>query len=596
MRLGMRYAMIHRTLFLLLVVVPMLWAQDDVVMKAMRDEMARSMGQLQFQNMEKPYFISYRIEDIDATTVSATLGSLTASEPGHRRMLSVELRVGNYALDNSNYFSVRSFSGGMGMFSGISSAPLDNDYLQLRRQLWFTTDTQYKKAIEDLSGKRAALQARKSAEDIQDFSKEPPSKFNGQPADVRINVSALEQLARELSLPFKQTADIVTSSAQIEVRNTYTRYLNSEGSSFTRPGPFMKLLVTAQTQAADGLPMQDSIQLYGRSMADLPSKDELVISVREMGERLEKLREATSIEHYNGPVLFEDRAAAEIFAQAFAPGLVTSRTPVSEDPRFEVFFNQLIARMGGGDSLVNKIGGRVLPDSVNLADNPRIETYQGMKLVGAFPVDDDGVPSRETKLVEKGMLKALLASRVPVQSISQSTGSRRGFGPAPSNLILTSEKTSSREELRQELLRRVKLRGLHYGIVVRRLGGNATNSLMRAAAMMASPQSAPSNVLLEVYKLFPDGHEEPVRGLELEDVTSATFRDIVAVGDKPVVYNEEFMPKIASIFSMGMGGASADLPVVTFVVPSLLFEEVTLTKATGPFPNPPMSKAPLFDH
>ena len=120
MRLGMRYAMIHRTLFLLLVVVPMLWAQDDVVMKAMRDEMARSMGQLQFQNMEKPYFISYRIEDIDATTVSATLGSLTASEPGHRRMLSVELRVGNYALDNSNYFSVRSFSGGMGMFSGIS--------------------------------------------------------------------------------------------------------------------------------------------------------------------------------------------------------------------------------------------------------------------------------------------------------------------------------------------------------------------------------------------------------------------------------------------------------------------------------------------
>ncbi len=594
MRLGMGYAMMRR-LFLVLAAVPMLWAQDDVVMKAMRDEMARSMGQLQFQKMEKPYFISYRIEDINATTVSATLGSLTASDASHRRMLSVELRVGDYALDNSNYFSVPSFSGGMGMFSGISSAPLDNDYLQLRRQLWLTTDSQYKKAVEDLSGKRAALQARKSAEDLQDFSKEPPSKFNGQPADVRVDVAALEQLARELSLPFKQTPDIVTSSVQMEVRNTYARYLNSEGSSFTRPGPLMKLSVTAETQATDGLPTQDSIQLYGRSMADLPSKDELVAGVREMGARLEKLREATSIEHYNGPVLFEDRAAAEIFAQAFAPGLVTSRTPVSEDPRFEIFFNQLITRMGG-ESLVNKIGGRVLPDSVDLVDNPRIETYQGMKLVGAFPVDDDGIPSRETKLVEKGMLKALLASRVPVQSISHSTGSRRGFGPAPSNLILTSVKTSSREELRQELLRRVKLRGLHYGVVVRRLGGNATNSLMRAAAMMASPQSAPSNVVLEVYKLFPDGHEEPVRGMELEDVTSATFRDIVAVGEKPVVYNEEFMPKIASIFSMGMGGASADLPVVSFVVPSLLFEEITLTKATGPFPNPPVSKAPLFDH
>jgi predicted Zn-dependent protease len=574
----------------------MLWAQDDVVMKAMHDELSRSMDQLQFQNMEKPYFISYRIEDVDATTVSATLGSLTAIDPGHRRALSVELRVGDYTLDNSNYFSVRTFSGGMGMFRGFSSAPLDNDYLQVRRQLWLTTDAQYKKAIEDLSAKRAALQGRKSAEEIADFSKEPPATFKGQPADIRFDVTALEQLARELSLPFKQTPDIVTSSVQIDARNTYARYLNSEGSSFTRPGPQMKLSVTAETQAADGLPMRDSIELYGRSIADLPSKEDLVASVREMGARLEKLREATAIEHYNGPVLFEDRAAAEIFAQAFAPGLVTSRTPVSDDPRFELFFSQLIARMGGGDSLLNKIGGRVLPDFVDLVDDPRIEAYQGMKLMGSFDVDDDGVPSRETRLVEKGMLKAMLASRVPVQSISHSTGSRRGFGPAPGNLILSSQKTSSREELRQELLRRVKLRGLRYGIVVRRVGGNAANSLLRLAAMMGSAQSAPSNTLLEVYKIFPDGQEEPVRGMELEDVTSASFRDIVAVGDKPVVYNEQFMPKMASIFAMGMSGATTDLPVVSFVVPSLLFEEITLTKATGPFPNPPTSKAPLFDH
>jgi hypothetical protein len=114
--------------------------------------------------------------------------------------------------------------------------------------------------------------------------------------------------------------------------------------------------------------------------------------------------------------------------------------------------------------------------------------------------------------------------------------------------------------------------------------------------MMGAAQSAPSNVLLEVYKIFPDGHQESVRGMQLEDVTAATFRDIVAIGDKPVVYNEQFMPRIASFFSMGMGGATTDLPVVSYVVPSLLFEEITLTKATGPFPNPPMSKAPLFDH
>jgi len=36
-----------------------------------------------------------------------------------------------------------------------------------------------------------------------------------------------------------------------------------------------------------------------------------------------------------------------------------------------------------------------------------------------------------------------------------------------------------------------------------------------------------------------------------------------------------------------------DMPVASFVVPSLLFEEVSLTKAEGPFPAPPASKAPL---
>ena len=592
----MAYAAIRRMAFMLVTAATLLWAQDDVVMKAMQDEMTRSMGQLQFETMQKPYFISYRIDDTNAASVSATLGSLTATDPDHRRLLSVELRVGDYASDNSNYFSVRTFSGGMGMFKGISSVALDNDYLQIRRQIWQTTDAQYKKAIEDLSAKQAALQGRQGADDIPDFSKEPPATLKEPAAEVKIDVPGLEQLARELSLPFKQTPDIVTSSVEINVRNTFVRYLNSEGSSFTRPVPQVKLSVTAETQAGDGLPMRDSIELYGQSVADLPPKEQLLASVREMGSRLEKLREAPAIEHYNGPVLFEDRAAAEIFAQAFAPGLVTSRTPISEDPRFEVFFNQLIARMGGGDSLLSKIGGRVLPEVVDLVDNPRIASYQGMKLAGSCEVDDDGVPSRETKLVEKGMLQTMLSGRVPVRSITHSTGSRRGLGPAPSNLILTATKASTGDQLREELLRRVKLRGLHYGIVVRRVGGNGTNSLLRAAAMMGAAQSAPSNVLLEVYKIFPDGHQEPVRGMQLEDVTAATFRDIVAIGDKPVVYNEQFMPRIGSFFSMGMGGASADLPVVSYVVPSLLFEEITLTKATGPFPNPPMSKAPLFDH
>lgn len=569
------------------------FAQQDAVMKAMQDEMARSMSQLQSPGMQKPYFIAYHVQDVDHINISATLGSLTSGTPTRARVMEVEVRVGDYALDNSNYFSVRNFSGAR-MYSGLAQAPLDDNYLQVRRQLWRTTDSQYKKAIEDLSAKRAALNAQKRTDNTPDFSKAKTATSQESPLHLNADMASLEQLTRDLSAVFKTNPDVITSSVQIDLRNTYTRYLNSEGSSFTRTDPQLKLTIQADAQSDDGLPLHDSIQLYGKVPQDLPAREQLLAQTRAMSERIQKMRQASTVERYNGPVLFEDSAAAEIFAQVFAPGLVTSRTPVADDPRFAMVFTQMMARMGLTDTFVDKIGGRVLPDSVQVVNNPKIDEYKKLKLLGAYTIDDDAVMSQEVPLVQNGILKTLLATRVPVQAVAESTGSRRGFGAAPGNLIFTSDKTSTQEELRQELLRQVKQRGLEYGIVIRHVGYNGANSLLRAAAMMAaSPQAGSTTGLAEVFKIFPDGHEEPVRGLELADFNASAFRDIVAVGAQPFVYDEEFMPKLTSIFSMGMGGAGADLPVVSFVVPSLLFEEVSLSKAEGPFPNPPLTKSPI---
>jgi predicted Zn-dependent protease len=593
MKLFFRFKTTSSMLLVLLVALPVCSQdKDDIVMKAMRDELARSTSQLHMDTLEKPYFISYRIDDLSGATVSASLGSVTQSNPVRARIIGVEVRVGDYAFDNSNYVSADSF-GGMGMGGGVSQGPLDDDYQQIRRQLWLTTDAQYKHAAEEFSAKKAALANRKRTESVADFSKESPATLVAARKDAQADLAALEQLVRDASLPFKQMPDVVTSSVQIEFKNVYTRYVNSEGSVFTRSQPGLILHIDGETQSADGLPIHDSIQLFGRSIADLPSKTELVTKARELGQRLVKLRTASSAERYNGPVLFEDEAAAEVFAQAFAPGLVASRIPDSDDPRFEVFFKQMLSQMGLGSTLLDRIGGRVLPDSMDLVDDPRAQEYKGRKLAGSYDIDDDAIPTRQTKLVEKGTLKTLLASRVPVRTLTHSTGSRRSLGAVPSNLILTADKTSSSAELREELLRRVKQRGLDYGIIVRRTGGNAGSSVMRAAATMAqSPQSTPSNTLLEVYKVFPDRHEEPIKGAELSGMNAAAFRDIVAVGDKPVVFNQQVIPNINSIFTMGMAGG-LDMPVASFVVPSLLFEEVSLTKAEGPFPAPPASKAPL---
>ncbi len=574
--------------------VPCAGAQQDAAARAMRDELARTVSQLRLAGMEKPYFVAYRMDEVEQVKVAASLGDLTVTHPTRARLLHVELRVGDYALDNSNYLAPRTFSGGMSrMFSGVGEAPLDDNYAEIRRQLWLATDAEYKKALEDLSGKRAALQNRKRTDELPDFSKEEPIKLEQPRSPMAVDVAALERLARELSAGFKDVPEIFISGVEIESRDSYTRYLNSEGTWFTRSEPVLELVIHAQSQAASGLPLAETIHLWCKSVSELPSREQLAAEVRALGARLKRLREAGSMESYNGPVLFEQRAAAEIFAQVFAPGLIGMRTPMSDDPRFEMFFSQIMGQLGGG-SFQDKIGGRVLPDFLNVVDNPKLAEYSGARLLGSYTVDDDGVPTRETRLVQKGVLKTLLTTRAPVKNVSHSTGSRRGWGPAPSILIVSSEKVSSAQELRQELLRRARERGLEYGIVVRRVGGGGLEALLRMAAMVTR-QAAPSSTLLEVYKVYPDGREELLQGLQLSDLTGAMFKDIIAVGDKPVVYTDQFVPKMGTLFSMGFGAAGVELPAVSYVVPPLLFDDVTLTKVTGPFPAPPLTQSPLLE-
>ena len=576
----------------LLILVAAAHAQDDVPMRAMKDELARTLSQMQLQKMDKPYFVAYRMDDLNRTTVSAMLGSVTEQQPSRLRLIGVEVRVGDYTLDNSNYMSLRTLGGGgTAMFASIRQAPLDDNYQQLRSTFWLATDSQYKSALEDLSAKRAALESRNRKDDLPDFTKETPNTEFEPPEKAQANLDQLKALARTLSAVFRGTPDIYSSSVDLEYRNFYTRYINSEGSSFTRPQSVFKLQISARTQTTDGLPVADSISLFGRTIADLPAQDVLVARTRAMADRILKLRSASSLDRYNGPVLFEGEAAGEIFSQQFATGLMAVRTPLSDDSRFEMFFNQMMAQLGGG-SFVDKIGGRVLPDFLSVSDNPLASDYKTAQLMGANKIDDDAVKTRVTMLVDRGVLKTLLATRDPVRSVSRSTGSRRGWGPAPSNLFVTSEKSSSSDELRKELLRRAKDRGLDYGIVIRRLGGGSEASFMRMAMRMAQQGGQSSSSLAEVYKLFPDGHEELVQGVELADMTPAAFRDIVAVGDTPFVYTDEFIPRVGALFSLGVA-ASSDVPIVSSVVPSMLFEEVSLVKSQGPFPNPPVSSSPL---
>jgi predicted Zn-dependent protease len=569
---------------------------EDVLSRAMRDELARSAEKLQLAKLERPYFIAYRVHVMDEFSVSATCGSLlqvTDSRPV--RTLTVELRVGDYGFDNTNFTGMDGFGFSFGSNrSGLDfgQLPLDDNYIEIRRQIWLATDAAYKQALEQLAGKKAALQNKTRTQNLPDFSKEDATQTQDDKPTVRMERSDAEALVRELSKQLGAMPDLNSSTVTLAASNVRTLYVNSEGTSYIKSQPLMTLTASASTQAADGMGLGDSLSFYTSSLDSFPSRDLLAAQVRGMGERLLRVRNAPILDRYNGPVLFEGRAAAELFKDVFAPALVGQRKPVSGDSEMAAVFSRLT--QGGGSSFGDKIGARVLPDFLSVVDTPTISAYSNELLFGGYMVDDDGVRARETHLVENGILKTLLTTRTPVEGVTHSTGNHRSVGAVPSNLFVTASKVLTEAELKDQFMALIKKRGLEYGVAVREIGGAGDSMEEQAMSMLAAMtgQGGQGKSVLLAYKVYTDGREELVRGAHLSEMNADSFKEIAAASTSLTVYTSAQMPKFDFSTISSFAGDASSMPLVSYVVPSLLFDDLTLTKPSQELPKPPFSGPP----
>ncbi len=559
--------------------------KPDRVMQAMRDEMARSTKELRLDTLPRPYFIAYRVTEGDNVGASARLGGLLTTGNGRgSRYLQVELRVGDYAFDNTNYFGAGFLPSAYVGFGAIS---LDDDYQEIRRQLWLSTDRAYKQAVEALSQKRAALQTRTATEAVPDFSREPVTNTVEElPAPV-VNRAALDSLARDLSAIFKATPEIYNSSVSVNAGYSRIRYLNSDGTSYVRARPSAGVSVQAFTQAGDGMPLADYFSASGRVTADLPARDTLIARTRALAAGLANLRATALADAYDGPVLFEGDAAGELLNTVLAPKLVGTRKPVT-NPMYE----RVMQMQGGANDWLDLIGARVLPLFLSVVDDPTLSSVQGVKLQESARVDDEGVTVHPTKVIDRGILKTLLMTRVPVSGIERSTGSRRGNGAAPSHLIVSADSGLPADELRRKLLALASAQGRDYAIVVRRLTNPRLTAQADPSAMTmfrssgGAPADPPIRALVAV-KVYADGHEEPVRGAEITGLGAAALKSIVGVSKAQNIYSTVYF-STAGIFSGGGGSG-----LVTYVTPSLLFDNVSIRKPKGSNPRPPVVSPPF---
>ena len=560
-------------------------AQTGVLMQAMRDELARSMSELSLDDMEQPYFVSYTVFEVLQVRATASLGGLSSSAESESRTLSVEVRVGDRNLDNTNFLARPEFRPSEGISFGPAALPLENDYRELRRAIWLATDRAYKDALDRISKKRAVLQNETVVDEVPDFSAEEPYGHEGGPALPAPDAGDVRAVATELSAEFRDFPHVYVSSVDSRAVRRRVLYVNSEGSSFVRDDPTVTVTATGATQASDGTEISDAFTAFGRTMEDLPALAELAEQGRALALRLRDLREAEVLDRYAGPVLFEGQAAAELVRQVLLPRLLVQKAPLADDRAARQSIDRL------ANPFQDKLGSRVLPRFLAIVDDPTLRKNQEGPLWGGYAVDDEGVPARETVLVQRGMLKTLLATRNPVPGIPQSNGHMRGGGPAPSNLLMTSSDGLSPDEMSREFLALLDERGLDYGIVVKRIRGGGARRF--GGGPSGRSRGGPLVRAVVAVKVFPDGREELVREAVLTGLSEGSFRDVVAASEALTNHTILFRRGGSFINPLRfLSPASAFGAMASLVVPSLLFEDVAVRRPPGNIPLPPVVPHP----
>ncbi len=563
----------------------------DHTLAAMQDELDRARTRLELtipgtNQPARPYFIQYRVLDLDVRTIVAEFGALVSSTAGRNRIMSVDVRVGNDNLDSSNFITDEGFSGFLGSTGTVG---IDRDYDSLRQDLWLATDQSFKAAVENYSKKQAFLTRLAKAPSIPDFS----------PAEPTVKVDPLvasdwstrnwEDEARTVSAALRQFPQLYSSRVTYHLIYTTSYLLNTDGTKIRANRSLAAIEASLETESDDGMALHNYYAVYRHRPDQLPAADAVRKDLEKAGEQLITLRVSSPAADYDGPVLFEAPAAGSLLAQMLGPSLSGARGPLA----MQSAFDQLMDRLGGRSEWTGKLGSRVLPGSVSLLDDPTAKDFQGRELLGTYAVDQEGVKAQRVELVNNGLLLNFLMSRRPGPDLDHSNGHGRSAylgdpRPMASNLFFSSSDGISPDDMKKKFLDACKQNGNKWCLIVRAmdnpvLGVHEQDDLSDIVMGAASGAATGDRLPLLVYRVdVADGRESLIRGSHLTGLTLRAIRNIAAVGNDatPFDFMQSQQAGFAGTALAAFGSADSGVPS-TVIAPSLLLDDVEVKGARG---------------
>jgi predicted Zn-dependent protease len=536
----------------------------SIVLSTAKDELSRCLNQLKKQQVP-PYFLSYEIVDSTSVNVNGSFGTLMNSGQNHRRQLLIDLRVGDYQLDNTREVRGNGMFPNMGdRFSNIS-VPVEDDPEALRSILWYETDRKYKRAVEQLTTVRTNAQVKVEQEDkSNDFSKETPQQAVESMPALTVNRKAWEEKVRKYTAPFQRFGNIYEANASLTANRDTRWFVSSEGTALQTSQIYYRLFIYAFTKSEDGMELPRYESFFSFTPEGLPDDATVLKAVDKMIADLKALKMAPLVDPYTGPAILSSRATGVFFHEVFGHRIEGQRQKNETE----------------GQTFKKMVGQSVLPPFLSVYFDPTLRHYGNTDLVGSYDFDDQGVKARRVTAVQDGILKNFLMSRRPIEGFPESNGHGRaqpGFTPVArqSNLIVENAKPVSRDELKKLLIVQMKEQNKPFGLIFDDIeGGFTITGRMIPNAFNVLP--------IMVYKVTPDGAEELVRGVDLIGTPLTVFSKIIAADNEKFVFN-------------GICGAESGGVPVSAGGPAILVSQVEVQKKVKSQERSPILGPPFDD-
>lgn len=533
--------------------------QRSELLGMLAEQLRRSFSSLA-QQAEPAHFLAYQVTEQESYEISASHGALVRSERGQSRVLDIDLRVGSAAADDTRRIPGEPF---VSTYHGQTALPLTGSGPAVVNTVWLATNKQYESARQRWQRVRAENERSDDTRvEAPSFSPQGPVVAFLPRVEHELDAPRWEKLLARVSDTWSEYPQLV-SSVDLSVQSQNRSYVNSDGTELQTGEHRVRLSFTVSTISEDGMPLTRYEAIDVRSVDDLPSERELKSRFARVFEDVRALSRAPLIEPYAGPAILDGRAAGVFFHEIFGHRIEGHRQDdVSEGQTFSAL-----------------VGQQIVSDVLDIFDDPSLYRLNGVELNGHYFFDDEGVAARRAPLIEDGVLRGFLMSRTPTRRFLESNGhGRRQTGHRPvsrqANLVVEPNRAVSFSTLRRALLDEVKRQGLPYGLRFSEItGGYTQTQRYESQAFKVVP--------VMVYRVFPDGREELVRGVDIEGTPLTALSKVVMAANDYQVFN-------------GVCGAESGWVPVSATSPSILVSQIEVARQEQTRARPPLLPPPTL--